>query len=287
MIQTKMNKTISSVLALMFLFAIVEKNIGSATTRNSNAMTSSSENEATAMTPTTTTCVDPTFLFNRTKKKNSRTKTMDLCAWVSSARSKKNNNKEKKKRRCSKRKAGVMVKDRCHCACAEFAMEEEAVSACPAAGPIFTLLEGKSCANINIGVTCQYDDYETRCEQVTSNETCQCKSNNDKSGGGVDNNNNASWECESLHLEPCPETPTPVVAPTQQPRRPRPPPSTAAAAAAINMNAHPTSSFFDASTFAGACMVVMLAFVVVLVKRRGENPREGYINIVTDQPSLV
>mmetsp|Transcript_41889 Transcript_41889/g.47401 ORF Transcript_41889/g.47401 Transcript_41889/m.47401 type:complete len:140 (+) Transcript_41889:141-560(+) len=60
--------------------------------------------------------------------------------------------------------------------------------------------------------------------------------------------------------------------------------STAAAASAttaINMNDHPTSSF-DASTVAGACMVVMLAFVVI-VKRRGGYHREGYVNIATNK----
>mmetsp|Transcript_48392 Transcript_48392/g.54850 ORF Transcript_48392/g.54850 Transcript_48392/m.54850 type:complete len:376 (+) Transcript_48392:153-1280(+) len=57
--------------------------------------------------------------------------------------------------------------------------------------------------------------------------------------------------------------------------------ASASAAAAINMNDHPTSSF-DASTLAGACMVVMLAFVVI-VKRRGGYHREGYVNIATNK----
>jgi len=119
---------------------------------------------------------------------------MDLCDWVSTAWSKRNNKEEK---RCGKTKAGVVVKDHCQCACAEFVTEEDDnddvggdggdgdSSSCPDTERGALLRE--SCAtNINNGdevLTCHYNNIDTSCDQVL---TCHCESID---SDGVFNNN--------------------------------------------------------------------------------------------------
>jgi len=242
MIQTKTNKTLS-VLALMFLFAMFENNICSSTTRNSISMTSSAsssffasaspvvggttpltEEEATSV-PTIVNmnvhmnvhmnvahmkCADdPTIItFNGTRK-NGSTKYFDLCKWV-----RKHQGGGRRKRRCNRKIGDDVVRDLCGCACADITRITKSPLSCPAAGPILKLLDEKSCAII--GLTCHHDDYGD-CGQVTSDTTCDCKSN-DKSSGVV--NDNPTWECKSLQKKVCPETPAPV-APTLPPRSTR------------------------------------------------------------------
>jgi len=144
---------------------------------------------------------------------------MDLCEWVSTAWSKKNNKEEK---RCGKTKAGVVVKDHCQCACAEFVTEEDVngvgvgvgvgdgdSSSCPDTER--EVFPNESCAN-NINnddeaLKCHYNHIDSSCDQVL---TCHCESID---SDGVFNNN-PTWQCEEL--EPCPETPPPS---------PPPPPS--------------------------------------------------------------
>jgi len=137
---------------------------------------------------------------------------MDLCEWVSTAWSKKNNKEEK---RCGKTKAGVVVKDHCQCACAEFVTEEDVngvgdSSSCPDTER--EVFPNESCAkNINNddeALTCHYNYIATSCDQVL---TCYCESID---SDGVFNNN-PTWQCEDL--EPCPETPPPSSPPSSSP----------------------------------------------------------------------
>jgi len=201
---------------------------------------------------TTTNCDDETIFFER-RKKNGRTTSFDLCEWVS--KWSKKNNQTMEEKRCRKKKAGIVVKVQCQCACADFVTEENGnvggdidngdvesdivisfdnkwnppiSSSCPDTER--EAMSGESCANnINKGddveaLTCPYNYYDTSCDpaivQLTPIVTCYCES---MDYNGVINTN-PTWQCESFAMEPCPETPAPSVssAPTQTPRTLRP-----------------------------------------------------------------
>merc|ERR1712161_99096 len=128
-----------------------------------------------------------------------RERETDLCKYVLD---------KKTKKRCLKslKKRSINL---CPCACSDYITITKLPS-CPA-GPI-DQFDGESCANIRL--TCQYDSIDKSCDQVVSEETCDCKPNGQR---GVDNID-LQWQCVSLDLDPCPD-PQGSSAPSQAPRR--------------------------------------------------------------------
>jgi len=147
MIETKTNITVS-VLALMFLFAIVENQVLTSSASFSSLFASAlpAVVGTTTLTTEEANCVDPTLTFQK-RQKNAPTEYIDLCKWVLSAPSSKH-----KTKRCNykHKRSGYVAKDRCNCACStpsesipvpavtkplQQCVTNTASATCPAGGP--------------------------------------------------------------------------------------------------------------------------------------------------------